>query len=166
VGERVQALVDKLERGEQKSRTIFGQLPAEQWEAIVYAEPVPWRLRDLLAHFVSSEVELLHLAQDVASGGPGAPGGYDYDAFNASEQARLSSRSVEDLMSALGEARQATLAWLRTLPEEALDHLGRHPALGEVSLETLVLAIYGHQLMHMRDVQRLWTQATAAEGAS
>jgi hypothetical protein len=30
--------------------------------------------------------------------------------------------------------------------------MGRHPALGQISVETMILAIYGHQLMHMRDL--------------
>jgi hypothetical protein len=48
---------------------------------------------------------------------------------------------------------ERTLAWLGTIDESALDHIGRHPALGEVSLENMLVAIYGHQLLHMRDLQ-------------
>ena len=50
-------------------------------------------------------------------------------------------------------ARQRTLAWARTMEEGKLDLVGQHPALGQVSLESMILAIYGHQLMHMRDLQ-------------
>jgi hypothetical protein len=155
MGERVRALVEKLERGEQKSRQALGQLSPEQWQVIVYAEPHAWTLRDLLAHFVSAEAELLALAQDVARGGTGAPEGFDFDAFNAEEKQRLAGRSNEALLAELAESRRATLAWLRELPEETLDRVGRHPALGDVTLETMILAIYGHQLLHMRDVQRI-----------
>jgi len=45
--------------------------------------------------------------------------------------------------------------WVRTLAEADLDRVGRHPALGMVSLETMLTAIYGHQLLHMRDLMRL-----------
>jgi hypothetical protein len=33
--------------------------------------------------------------------------------------------------------------------------MGYHPALGKVTLEALINAIHGHQLMHMRDLQAL-----------
>jgi hypothetical protein len=33
--------------------------------------------------------------------------------------------------------------------------VGHHPVLGQVNVETLVLSIYGHQLLHMRDLSRL-----------
>jgi hypothetical protein len=46
--------------------------------------------------------------------------------------------------------------WVRTLEGDALDCVGRHPALGEISVEAMIMAIYGHQLLHMRDLQRVW----------
>jgi len=154
-GPRVQALIDKLEKGKQKTVQIFAGLPAEVWHKVVYDEPYPWTVRDLLAHFVSSEGWLLDLAQDVAVGGPGAPEGIDYDAVNAQDQKRLADQSAQQLLAALDAARQATLDWAQTLGEDDLDRVGRHPALGEISLETMITAIYGHQLLHMRDLQRV-----------
>ena len=62
-------------------------------------------------------------------------------------------RQPQDLLEALAHIRQETLEWLRALDDDRLDLVGRHPALGEVSLETMILAIYGHQLLHMRDLQ-------------
>jgi len=102
---------------------------------------------------VSAEERLLELAKDVASGGEGAPVGFDYDAFNAEEQKRLKNKSPEELLRALDEARRATLEWVQNLEDGQLDRVGRHPALGEVSLEVMITAMYGHQLLHMRDVQ-------------
>ena len=89
----------------------------------------------------------------MASRGDGAPLGFDYDAFNAEEQKRLKNKSPEELLLALDEARRATLEWVRTLEDDQLDRVGRHPALGEITLETMITAIYGHQLLHMRDLQ-------------
>ncbi len=166
MGERVQALIEKLERGELRSRQALEQVSPDQWQTVVYAEPSAWNLRDLLAHFVSAEVELLALAQDLVRGGPGAPEGFDFDGFNAREQYRLGGRSHEQLLAELGDARRATLAWLRALPEEALDLVGRHPALGEVNLESMILAVYGHQLLHMRDVQRALGQTPVKRPAA
>jgi hypothetical protein len=149
----VQALVERLEKGRLRTQQVLGSLAPELWAQTVYEEPAVWQVRDLLAHFLSAEEKLLELARSVAAGEEGAPAGFDYDAFNAAEQERLKGRSAEALLPALDEARRATLAWLSTVSDDELDRVGRHPALGEVTVETMVTAIYGHQLLHMRDLQ-------------
>jgi hypothetical protein len=155
-GLRVNELVAKLEKGHRKTNEILSTLTTGQWQQVVYAEPYPWTVRDLLAHFVSAEELLLRLAQAVAAGDPGAPEGYDYDAINAQEQKRLAGRSVQDLLADLDIERRATIEWVGTLEEETLDRVGRHPALGEIPLEMMIAGIYGHQLFHMRDLQKLF----------
>ncbi len=150
---RIQALVSKLEKGKQKTRETLSRLTPEQWQQIVYAELPAWTARDLLAHFVSAEDKLLALAQDVALGGRGTPEGFDLDSFNSAEQKRLLSRSPAELLDELDAARQRTLDWVRTLDDECLDRVGNHPGLGEVSLEVMIVSIYGHQLFHIRDWQ-------------
>jgi hypothetical protein len=156
--ERVKSLIAKLEKGIGKTEEILGSLAAEQWSGVLYDVPQGWTVRDLLAHLVSAEGRLLQIAQDVAAGGAGAPPGFDLDAFNAEEQTRLADRSPEELLPALAKARQVTLDWVRTLEDSQLDRKGRHPALGEVTLETMIAAIYGHQLLHMRDLKARFPQ--------
>jgi len=152
MSERLERLVQRLEKGLNKTVSIFGSLSPAQWGVVLYEEPYPWTVRDLLAHFVSAEEGLLRLAQDIAEGGQGAPEGFDYDAFNAAEQRRLAGIPPEQLLSDLQAARRRTIAWVRGLSEADLDRVGRHPALGEITLETFIEAIYGHQLLHMRDL--------------
>ncbi len=149
---RVQAILAKLEKGRDKTRAPLGQLTSEQWNRVVYADAQQWTVRDLLAHLYSAEVEFLRLCQDVAGGGTGTPADFDLDGFNAAEQKRLTGRSPAELLEALEAARQQTLDWVRTLDAAALDRVGNHPALGEVTLETMILSIYGHQLLHMREL--------------
>jgi hypothetical protein len=153
-GPRVSALIAKLEKGQAKTQEILSGLSDDQWARVVYPDPYAWTARDLLAHFLSSEAELLRLVQDVASGGLGAPEGYDYNAFNADEHRRLAAEAPGKLLLSLAEARGKTIDWARSLREDDLDRIGRHPALGEVTLEILITAIYGHVLLHMRDAQR------------
>jgi len=151
--ERVESLIGKLEKGGLKTQEILGSLAAGEWSRILYDGPPAWNVRDLLAHLVSAEPRLLQIAQDVAAGGAGAPLGFDLDAFNAEEQMRFMNTSPEELLSALAKTRQLTLAWVRTLEDSQLERRGRHPALGEVTLEVMITAIYGHQLLHMRDLK-------------
>jgi hypothetical protein len=154
MSDRIARLLSRLRKGMAKSQEIFESLKPEEWDGVLYDEPYPWSVRDLLAHFVSAEAGLLQLAQDVAAGGPGAPQGFDYDAYNASEQERLAHVPREQLLADLIAARQVTLTWVEELEETALDRTGRHPALGEISVKTVINAIYGHQLMHMRDLMQ------------
>jgi hypothetical protein len=150
---RADALAARLEKGRWKTLEIFDALTPGQWQQTLYTDPT-WQVRQLLVHFVSTEVQLLALAQDVAAGGPGAPEDFDYDRFNAAEQIRLQGLSLPELRTMLDRARGRTIDWVRTLDTTQLDRVGYHPALGQVNVETLVLSIYGHQLMHMRDLSR------------
>lgn len=150
---RLRGLIARLERGQRKTTEAFGSLSPAQWERPIYDDPTTWTARNLLTHFLSSERELLRLCESVAGGGPGAPEGFDFDAFNAQQQPLYRDVPPAQLMEQLEAARARTLEWLRTLEDSQLDLMGRHPALGEVSLDTMIVAIYGHQLMHMRDLQ-------------
>jgi len=152
---RVGELVARLRKGARKTAEILGRLDDNQWKMVLYEGPPAWTVRDLLAHFLSAEQGLLRVAQDIAAGGPGAPEGFDYDAFNAAEQDRLAGIPPNQLLTSLTDARQATIAWVTGLDESDLDRTGHHPALGDVTLEVLLNAIYGHQLLHMRDLQAL-----------
>ena len=155
MGERVDGLLARLRKGDRKTAEFLGGLGDGRWKMVLYEGPPAWTVRDMLAHFLSAEEGLLRIAQDIAAGGPGAPKGFDYDAYNASEQERLAGIPPGRLLADLAAARETTVQWVAGLDEADLDHVGHHPALGEVTLETLINAIYGHQLMHMRDLQAL-----------
>lgn len=155
MSDRIDRLLARLRKGIRKSKQVFERVDGEEWELVVYEEPYPWTVRDLLAHLVSAEEGLLRLAQDVAAGGVGAPEGFDYQTFNALEQGRLADVPASVLLRRLGARREETLAWVEELDDSGLDRVGCHPALGEISVETFVDAIYGHQLMHMRDLMRI-----------
>ena len=159
MGERVDKLVARLRKGGRKTAEILDILSDDQWKMVLYEGPPVWAVRDLLAHFLWAEEGLLRIAQDIAAGGPGAPEGFDYDEYNATEQARLAGIPPDKLLTDLEAARQATVAWVAELDEADLDRVGHHPALGEVTLETFLTAFYGHQLMHMRDLQPLLRSA-------
>jgi hypothetical protein len=155
MAERVNELVSRLRKGGHKTAEILGGLSDDQWQMVLYAGPPAWTVRDLLAHFLSAEEALLHIARDIAAGGPGAPVGFDYHAFNADEQARLAGIPPHQLLADLAAAREATIAWVAGLEEADLERTGHHPALGEITLEAFINGFYGHQLLHMRDLQAL-----------
>ncbi len=149
---RIQELFRKLERNKSLVLKTFANVPPDGWETAALEKPGSWTLRELLAHFVSSERMLLKLSKDVAGGGRGAPPGFDYDAFNRKEQVAFRSYEPGELLRMFGEARDSTLVWMGSLVEGALDRKGNHPALGEVTLEEVISAIHGHILLHIREL--------------
>jgi hypothetical protein len=148
---RSEILASKLEKGRQKTLDFFRSLNPEDWQKPLYHEPL-WQVRNLLVHFISAEKQLLVLAQDISEGDPGSPIDFDVNQFNADEQRRFEEKSLPDLLETLDQARDQTILWVRSLNDNQLDKVGRHPVLGEVSVETIIESIYGHQLMHMRDL--------------
>ena len=150
---RLQELIRKLERNKSLVLRTFANVQPEGWGTAAHEKPGSWTLRELLAHFVSSERMLLTLSKDIAGGGQGAPPGFDYDAFNEQEQEAFRSDEPEELLRMFGEARDSTLMWMGSLVEGALDRKGNHPALGEVTLEQILSTIHGHILLHIRELQ-------------
>jgi hypothetical protein len=151
---RIDGLHARLRKGADRAKQALGNLTDEDWGEVLYAGPPAWTVRDLVAHLLSAEDGLRRVGQNVAAGGAGAPPGPKYDAINASEQRRLAGIPVTRLVSDLVASREATIAWVATLSESDLDKTGRHPALGEITLETHIQAMYGHALMHLRDLRR------------
>ena len=155
MGERVNNLVMRLHKGGDKTLETLRSLSGAQWQMVLYEEPYPWTVCDMAAHLLSAERGLRRVAQNIAGGGPGAPRGFDYNAHNAEEQVRLAGIPPKKLLVSLADARAATIAWVSGLDEAVLDRVGYHPALGEVTLEALINAFHGHQLMHVRDLKAL-----------
>jgi hypothetical protein len=150
---RLDDLISKLSKGHQKTIEFFSKLSPEQSQLLIYSKP-DWNPRNLLAHFVSAEQHLLELAKNVVANGPGVPKGFDINHFNAEEQNRFEGLSFQPLQEELTQSRQRTIDWVRTLTDEQLDIKGRHPALGVISVEAMLTAIYGHQILHIRDITR------------
>ncbi len=76
------------------------------------------------------------------------------------EMYNIGIRDAQDLQNILAYYKIGTEDACHDAAEIARRVVGnqvdeRHPALGEVTLEIFINAIYGHQLMHMRDLQRL-----------
>jgi hypothetical protein len=92
--------------------------------------------------------------EDVANGGPGVPADFDYNAFNAVEVAGLVGRGPGDLLADFRATRGDLIALVERLDDDRLDRRGRHPALGDVTLEVYIKAVYQHAKIHVRDVKR------------
>jgi hypothetical protein len=149
--DRVAKLEKKLERGINKSLEIFDSLDEGQWERKISDAADAWTIKELLGHFVYSEDYLLRIAQDIASGGGGAPEGTDIDEFNKNELRKYAQIPASDLLNRLKERRRGTIDWVRELDDSTLDKVGDHPTLGPSTVETVIISIYAHHLLHIRE---------------
>ncbi len=149
---RIEKMITRLERGLHKTNEILDALDHDGWRGPVEGESDGWTVKDLVAHFIVSEKHLLMIAKDIAAGGEGAPEDIDIDAFNEDQIARQPDRTPDELQALLGDIRETTIAWVAEQDDETLDCVGRHPTLGDSSVETIMFSIYGHQLLHMREL--------------
>jgi hypothetical protein len=140
------------EEGE-KTAAYFESLERSDWEQQVYTTGSGWRVRQLLAHFISAERAFEHFIRDVMKGGPGAPRDFDIDAFNESEVPQLEAAPPE-LIDAYRETRSRTLKLLDEVGSSDLRLRGYHPWFGDSQLEDMLKLIYRHNIIHLRDIRR------------
>ena len=152
---RVEKLLAKLVRGREKTTMILLEQDLPAWDMPITDAPSSWKLRDLIAHFISAEEHLLLIAKDIVAGGGGSPNNIDIDAFNE-EQLQLSQHlTPTELMEGLERVRDETIAFTKTLDDEKLTFTGQHPTLGETTVETIIFSTYAHQLLHLRETNYL-----------
>ena len=141
------------EEGE-KTLAYLSTLSHDQWEIPVYTEGARWRIRQILAHFISTERIYQLYLKDVLRGGRGAPLDLDIDQFNEAEVAKLGSQAVEDLLKSFRAARVETLQITGAMDEGDLLKTAVHPWFGERTLGWFLKLIYRHNNLHLQDVRR------------
>lgn len=147
-------MLKRLHEEGQKTAAYFRLLTSEQFLQQVYTTGPLWRVRDLLAHFVSAERTFVFYGRDIQAGGPGAPKEFVIDEFNATQVAGFMEASTDDLLAQYVTAREQTVAFVRQLAEADFDRIGRHPWFGQVPLESMVKLIYRHNMIHERDIRK------------
>lgn len=149
----IQSLAQTLEREGQKVSAFFSSLNDSAWSCLVYAEGA-WRVRDVLAHLVTSERGLLRLFEQILQGGAGVPADFSLDRYNAAQLEKTRSLTPSELLAEYRQARVATISWLAQCTPADLERRGRHPFLGETTLYEMLRLIYLHNQLHLRDVQK------------
>src|SRR5664279_4876604 len=141
-----------LEEG-RKTAAYFRTLGEAELARVVYTSGPQWRVRDVLAQFVSAEQTLLMYGQQVLAGGSGAPDDFVIDEFNAIEVAGLQDKPAAALVAQFETARAATVAMVAGMAQADFDRIGRHPWFGRVPLEQMLKLVYRHNMLHERDVR-------------
>lgn len=148
-------IADRLRAEGEKMVTFFSTLTDDQWQKTVYTEGAEWNIRDVLAHFVSTEKSLLKLFHNINNGGPGAPDDFSVGRFNVSQVVKLQGVSQRELMDEYISAREEMIIWVSSLSETDLEKTGRHPFLGQTTIVGMVKMVYRHNQIHYRDLRRI-----------
>jgi hypothetical protein len=147
-------LANKLSTEGERTTRYFSQLNEAAWSQSVYADGSHWNVRQVFEHMITSEEKLLDIFKAVAAGKGGSVEALDVDAANARLTGALSALASRGVLAQYAETRATTVAWIRRLTDSQLAARGRHPAMGETTLEEMLKMIYLHNQMHVRDVKR------------
>lgn len=151
----VSALADKLKTEGEKWIAIFSGFTDDQWEQEVYTEGTTWTIRNVLAHFVTSERGLLKLFEQIRQGGAGAADDFSIDRYNAAMQERTRELSPAELIEQYKQARDHSVAWVSALKPEELEIKGRHPFLQMTTIREMIKMLYIHNMTHHRDMKKV-----------
>lgn len=148
-------LAAKLMSEGEKTLAFFQALPEDTWSKKVYADGAQWDAREMLAHLIQAEASLRVLFKQVVAGGEGAPADFDIDQFNRERTGKLAALSREELLQRFARERHKTADFANGLTADQLAIRGRHPALGDSSIEEMLKMIYLHNTMHVRDIKKI-----------
>ena len=148
-------LAEKLESEGEKFVAIFAGLTNEEWQTEVYTEGSTWTIRNVLAHFVTSERGLLKLFEKIRQGDAGSPDDFSIDRYNAAMQARTKDLNPQELLDQYKTIRAESVAWTSALSMDDLERRGRHPFLGMTTIREMIKMLYIHNLNHYRDIKRI-----------
>ena len=148
-------LAEKLKTEGDSFIAIFSGLSDDQWSQEVYTEGTTWTIRNVLAHFVTSERGLIKLFERIRQTGEGAADDFSIDRYNAAMQERTRGMSPQELLEQFREIRARSIAWVSGLQEKDLEITGRHPFLGQTVIREMIKMLYIHNLTHYRDMKKV-----------
>ncbi len=147
-------LADKLTSEGERFVAFFSGLTDAQWQTEVYTEGTTWTIRNILAHFVTSERGLVKLFEQIRQGGAGAADDFSIDRYNASQQQKTKELSPQQLLEQFKEVRENSIAWTLSLSDLDLEKQGKHPFLGMTSIREMIKMLYLHNQLHYRDLRK------------
>jgi hypothetical protein len=148
-------LSNRLRVEGEKTIAFFKALPKNQWKLSVYTEGTVWKVRDVLAHFVTTERGFLQLFEDIVAGGSGVQEDFDIDRYNAGQQKKTQVFTAEELLAQFVAVREEMASMISLMSESDLQKQGRHPFLGITSLGEMAKMVYRHNQIHYRDIRKL-----------
>jgi hypothetical protein len=137
----------------EKTVAYFNGLTLEEWEQQIYQTGSQWRVREVLAHFISAEKAYQKYLGNVLEGGRGAPEDMDIDEFNESEVPAVQGSPVE-LIDKFNKVRIDTLKLTENLDEADLSRIANHPWFEDKEIRWYLKLLYRHNTMHRMDIRK------------
>ena len=155
-------LVRSLEAGGAAIPALAAALSDD--EARRQPAPGKWSVVEILAHLADEERDdfrrrvALTLEDSARPWPPIDPEGW-------ARERDYRSRRLADVLADFRREREASLAWLRSLPQASLERAYEHPKLGTLRAGDLLAAWAAHDLLHLRQLAgaRLALVQAAAE---
>lgn len=152
-------LAQKLHDEGARTKAFFQELNEPAWDLILYEDGATWRVRDILAHFVVTEIGIPQIIRAILRGESGSPEDFDLDAYNRKHVEGLENMPVKELLDKFTDLRSQTVRLVAGLSAEQLQKEGRHPFLGIAPLVEMIKLMYRHNQLHQRDIRRAYAQA-------
>jgi len=148
-------LADKLKTEGEKFAALFAGLTDDQWQSEVYTEGETWTLRNVLAHFVTSERGLVKLFERIRQTGEGSSDDFSIDRYNAAQQQKTKELAPQELLEQYKAVRADSVAWTLSISELDLEKQGHHPFIGMTSIREMIKMLYLHNQLHYRDMKKV-----------
>jgi len=117
--------------------------------------PDKWSVAEILAHLADAEI-VTGYRMRLTLGAPGTT----IQAFNQDDWVRSGHYAARDPRKSFEQfraVREANLALLKLLTPEQWKHYGVHAERGEESIETIVRMIAGHDVNHIKQIEKILT---------
>ena len=141
-----------------KTPTAVRKLVAQAEAVDIPEAPGKWSVRMVVQHLADSDLVAgwrlrLVLAQDRPS-----ITGYDQDAW--ATRLRYAEVEVDDALADFEQVRRSNLRLLGRLPESDGARVGVHAERGEESVAHIVRLTAGHDVLHLRQIERILAAVT------
>ena len=113
-----------------------------------------WTVLHIIKHLQLAETEFIQLFQQILDGGNGVAETFSIDGFNRDSMAGSGEITFGEAIARYSATREKMIEFVKSLTDDQLQLVGRHPFFGMVTLEQMIKTIPIHTLSHLRDVQR------------
>jgi len=112
-----------------------------------------WSAGDVLQHLADSELVWAYRLRMVLAHDRPHLTGYDQDLW--AQRLRYEEGDPEEALERFGVLRRSNLNLLETASEQDLQRVGLHAERGEETLKHLIGLYAGHDLLHLRQLERI-----------
>jgi hypothetical protein len=143
-----------IEEGE-KTGEFFRSLPPVFLDVELYTDGGQWKVGQIMAHFLGTEIGIFALISSILDGNPGTPEDFDLNRYNERKIIEYRDLPVPVLIDRFLEQRRKNALAVNGFNETQLNTRGRHPYLGFTQIHEIIKLLYRHNQIHQRDIRRL-----------